>query len=116
MSPLTPSETRPGQARSAAFYALRWLAAAMLLAWTLALVVGGRDRAMRTSPGSSETSMMGAFMAAIGVRCSLSLPTATKAMSWTIGVWLGVWHGRRLRRHLDHRRGFLGLHEPLRRC
>ena len=29
-----------------------------------------------------------ALMAAIGVRCSLSLPTATKAMTWTIALWM----------------------------
>ncbi len=28
------------------------------------------------------------FMAAIGVRCSLALPTATRAMTWTIASWL----------------------------
>ena len=27
-------------------------------------------------------------MAAVGVRCSLSLPTATKAMTWTLSLWL----------------------------
>ena len=27
-------------------------------------------------------------MAAIGVRCSLSLPTATKAMTWTSALWM----------------------------
>ena len=30
-------------------------------------------------------------MAAVGVRCSLSLPTATRAMSWTVGLWLVAW-------------------------
>ena len=35
------------------------------------------------------------LMAAIGVRCSLSLPTATKAMTWTIALWLGSDRGRR---------------------
>jgi hypothetical protein len=71
-------------------YALRYLAAAMLLAWTLAALVGA------VSVSSYITwivgnLVMGAFMAAVGVRFSLSLPTATRAMSWTIGVWLGLW-------------------------
>ena len=30
------------------------------------------------------------LMAAVGVRCSLSLPTATKAMTWTIALWIAA--------------------------
>ena len=51
-------------------------------------------------------------MAAVGVRFSLSLPTATRAMSWTIGVWLVVWPVVAFRRDLDDRCGVPGLHEP----
>jgi hypothetical protein len=89
MSPLTPSEI--GVAKLiGSMYALRWLAASMLLAWTLALVVGAvRAQSYITWVVGNLTLV--AFMAAIGVRCSLSLPTATKAMSWTIALWLVAW-------------------------
>jgi ABC-type Na+ efflux pump permease subunit len=89
MSPLKPGEISVAKLLGS-IYALRYLAAAMLLAWTLAALVGA------VSVSSYITwivgnLVMGAFMAAVGVRFSLSLPTATRAMSWTIGVWLGLW-------------------------
>jgi ABC-type Na+ efflux pump permease subunit len=89
MSPLKPGEISRAKLLGS-IYALRYLAAAMLLAWTLAALVGA-------VPVSSYVMwivgnlVMGAFMSAVGVRFSLSLATATRAMSWTIGVWLGVW-------------------------
>ena len=86
MTDLVPSEISVAKFLGS-LYALRYMAAAMLLAWTLAVLV------QAVSVSSYVTwvvgnLMMGALMAAIGVRCSLSLPTATKAMSWTIGLWL----------------------------
>lgn len=68
--------------------ALRWLAGAVVFAWVMAAVVG-------VSPVGEVVWMViglavgGAFMAAVGVRTSLSCRTATRAMSVTIGVWLG---------------------------
>ncbi len=86
MSPLMPSEIGPAKVYGSLF-ALRWMAGAMVLAWTLGALVEA------VSPHEYITWIAGtavacAFMAAIGVRCSLSLPTATKAMTWTIGLWL----------------------------
>jgi ABC-type transport system involved in multi-copper enzyme maturation permease subunit len=86
MSPLEPREIVQAKVFGS-LYALRWLVAAMILAWTLGLAVG----AVSTYDyivWIAENAVMGALMAAIGVRCSLSLPTATKAMTWTIGLWL----------------------------
>jgi ABC-type transport system involved in multi-copper enzyme maturation permease subunit len=71
-------------------YALRWLFAAALWAWTLALLFGGMDpQDYFTRLG--QILCIGAFMAAVGVRTSLATPTATRAMAITIGVWLGSW-------------------------
>jgi ABC-type Na+ efflux pump permease subunit len=89
MSPLTPREIGLSKLIGS-LYALRWLAAAMLLAWTLAFAVGAVTAHSYISWVVGNLTM-GAFMAAIGVRCSLSLPTATKAMSWTIALWLISW-------------------------
>jgi hypothetical protein len=89
MTTLVPSEISIAKLVGS-LYALRYLAAAMLLAWTLAWCV----EAVSTREyviWLVGNLMMGAYMAAIGVRFSLSLPTATKAMSWTIAVWLGTW-------------------------
>lgn len=69
-------------------FALRWLILAAFLAWTLAACSGAlpvRD-AVRWG---FEILIVGAFMAAVGVRTSLGCPTATRAMSLTIGIWLG---------------------------
>jgi ABC-type transport system involved in multi-copper enzyme maturation permease subunit len=86
MSPLQPREIVPAKVLGSV-HALRWMAAAMVIAWTVAVVVGA-------IPVHSYivwivgNTMSGALMAAIGVRASLSLPTATKAMAWTISMWL----------------------------
>ena len=87
MSPLEPGEIVRAKL-SGSLYALRWMAGAMVLAWTLAVMVGAVPAWAITSHGSPPTRSAGAFMAAVGVRCSLSLPTATKAMTWTIALWL----------------------------
>jgi ABC-type Na+ efflux pump permease subunit len=89
MSTLTPGEIAVSKLVGS-LYALRWMAAAMLLAWTLAVIV----KAVTVESYVTwvvGTLAMGSFMAAIGVRFSLSLPTATKAMSWTIALWLVIW-------------------------
>lgn len=70
-------------------YALRWLAASALIAWTLAVVVG----AMTTEDYVGtvvQTVIVGVFMAAVGLRSSLSCATATRSMAVTIGLWLGA--------------------------
>jgi ABC-type transport system involved in multi-copper enzyme maturation permease subunit len=88
MSPLDPGEIV--QAKLAgSLHALRWMVGAMVLAWTLGTVAGA------ITPGAYITwivfnALAATLMAAIGVRCSLSLPTATKAMTWTIALWLAA--------------------------
>jgi len=86
MSPLEPGEI--GRAKLyGSIYALRWMASAMLLAWTLGMVFEAVPiRSYVTWVAGNALAC--AFMAAVGVRCSLSLPTATRAMTWTIALWL----------------------------
>ncbi len=86
MSPLEPREIVRAKVFGSLF-ALRWVVAAMILAWTLALVVGAIS-IHEYVVWTVGNTVAGALMAAIGVRCSLSLPTATKAMTWTIALWL----------------------------
>lgn len=70
-------------------YALRWLFAAVFLAWTLAMATGAMDvREYLTS--LAMTASVGAFLAAVGVRTSLATSTATRSMSVTIGVWMAA--------------------------
>ncbi len=89
MSPLKPAEISVAKLLGS-LHALRYLAAAMLLAWTLAVVVQAVSIHAYVI-WLIGTFVMGCFMAAVGVRFSLSMPTATRAMSWTIGVRLGAW-------------------------
>jgi ABC-type transport system involved in multi-copper enzyme maturation permease subunit len=68
-------------------YALRFMVSAMILAFTLAVCVGAvpfREYIIWIA----HNTVVGLLMAAIGVRASLSLATATKAMTWTIALWL----------------------------
>lgn len=70
-------------------YALRWLLVAAFVAWTLAIAC----EAMTLYDYLSlvfGTLVVSAFMSAVGVRASLAVSTATRAMSWTIGIWLGA--------------------------
>jgi ABC-type transport system involved in multi-copper enzyme maturation permease subunit len=86
MSPLEPGEIVRAKL-SGSLHALRWMAGAMVLAYTLALIVGAvglGDYVVWITANVTSA----ALMAAVGVRCSLSLPTATKAMTWTIGLWI----------------------------
>jgi ABC-type transport system involved in multi-copper enzyme maturation permease subunit len=88
MSPLTPAEI--GRAKLyGSIHALRYMAGAMVLAWTLGVIfeaISIRSYVIWIAAAASGC----ALMAAIGVRASLSLPTATKAMTWTIGLWLAA--------------------------
>jgi ABC-type transport system involved in multi-copper enzyme maturation permease subunit len=88
MSPLDPGEIVRAKL-AGSLHALRWMVGAMVLAWTLGTVAGA------ITPGAYITwivfnALAATLMAAIGVRCSLSLPTATKAMTWTIALWLAA--------------------------
>ncbi len=71
-------------------HAIRWLIVAAFVAWVLGAATESISisRAVRWGV---EVLVVGAFMAAVGVRTSLTAPTATRAMSITIGVWLGAY-------------------------
>jgi len=71
-------------------HALRWLFAAAFVAWTIAAWFGTMPWA-DYAESVIGTGILAAFMAAVGVRTSLSAATATRAMEITIGVWLGAW-------------------------
>jgi ABC-type transport system involved in multi-copper enzyme maturation permease subunit len=88
MSPLDPGEIVRAKL-AGSLHALRWMVAAIVLAWTLGAVFGA------ITVGDYMTwivfnALAATLMAAIGVRCSLSLATATKAMTWTIGLWMAA--------------------------
>ncbi len=85
----TPLE--PGEIVRAKLYgslnALRWIAGAMILTWTCGLMLGAVH-------GGAYARWLtgiftgGTFMAAMGVRCSLAMPSATRAMASVIFRWL----------------------------
>jgi ABC-type transport system involved in multi-copper enzyme maturation permease subunit len=85
-SPLSGREIVWGKL-AGGLYALRWVFAAALFAWTAALGCGAMDLGAYAALVAG-TLAIGAFMAAVGVRTSLSASTAARAMSWTIAVWL----------------------------
>jgi ABC-type transport system involved in multi-copper enzyme maturation permease subunit len=91
MSPLEAREIVRAKL-AGSLYALRWMVAAMLLALTLSVVVGAMP-VWEYVTWVAENATAALLMAAIGVRASLSLPTATKAMTWTIALWLGSFIG-----------------------
>lgn len=70
-------------------YAIRWLILSAFLAWTLDAATGAIKVAEAVQWGA-EVLVIGAFMAAVGVRTSLVCQTATRAMTLTIGFWLGA--------------------------
>lgn len=70
-------------------HALRWLVMAAFVAWTVAAASGAISVGQAAAWGA-QVLFVGAFMAAVGVRTSLVSPTATRAMSLTIGIWLGA--------------------------
>jgi hypothetical protein len=86
MSPLEPGEI--GRAKLyGSLHALRYMAGAMILAWTLGVILGAIPlRAYVTWIAGTAAGC--ALLAAVGVRASLSLPSATKAMTWTMSLWL----------------------------
>lgn len=70
-------------------YAMRGLCAATLWAWTLAWAFG----AMTTDWYAylvAGTAICGGFMAAVGVRTSLAISTATRSMAVTVAIWLAA--------------------------
>jgi len=70
-------------------YALRWLFVVVLAAWTISMAYGAmspRDYALYLS----QTLVVSAFMAVIGVWSSLVSSTTTRAMTITLGVWLAA--------------------------
>lgn len=70
-------------------YAIRRLILASLFAWTLSAGAGAVPVHVAVGWGLG-VFVVGAFLAAVGVRTSLLCATATKAMSLTIGIWLGA--------------------------
>ena len=70
-------------------HALRWLFVAAFVAWTIA-ALGGAMSWRDYAESVIGTVIVAAFMAAVGVRTSLSAATATRAMAITLGVWLGA--------------------------
>jgi ABC-type transport system involved in multi-copper enzyme maturation permease subunit len=87
-SPLEGGEIVVGKLAGSLF-ALRWLIGSALWAWTVAFLFD----AMRLTDFLSHVAgvfIIGAFMAAIGVRTSLAAGTATRAMAITIGMWLAA--------------------------
>ena len=70
-------------------YAMRGLIAAVLIAWTVQLLCGATT--------ASEywallvlTLSAAAFMAAVGVACSLATSSTTRAMALTLAIWLAA--------------------------
>ncbi len=70
-------------------YSLRWLILATFLCWTIAVVFGAMTVFTYVSL-MGQTVIISLFMAAVGVRASLANGTATKAMSLTVGLWIGA--------------------------
>jgi ABC-type transport system involved in multi-copper enzyme maturation permease subunit len=88
-SPLDGKEIVRAKLRGSLF-ALRGLIAAAFIAWSLSAAVGAlplRDVVV----WGADVLVVGAFMAAVGVRTSLACQTATRAMALTVGIWLGAW-------------------------
>jgi hypothetical protein len=71
-------------------YAIRWLILSAYLAWILGAATGG-VRVFDAVLWGAEVLVVGAFMGAVGVRTSLACQTATRAMTVTIGIWLGTY-------------------------
>lgn len=85
-SPLQGTEIVVGKLWGS-LYALRWLIVAALWAWTLALLCGAMPLKYYAVL-LLDHAVIGACMAAVGVRVSLAMPTATKAMATTVALWL----------------------------
>jgi ABC-type Na+ efflux pump permease subunit len=85
-SPLEPGEIVWAKVYGSLF-ALRGMLAAIVLAWALGAVFQAVTL-VEALGWLGRNAAMGFLMAAVGVRASLVLPTATRAMTWTIGTWL----------------------------
>ncbi len=86
MSPLEPGEMVQAKLYGS-IRAIAAMAIAFVLAWTIARISG----AVGTRPyveWLAATATGSIYMAAVGVRCSLAQPSATRAMTWTIALWL----------------------------
>ena len=88
--------TSPLQAREivvgklcGSLYALRWLILAAIWAWTL-VVIFGPMTLKHYIFHLLGIVVIGACMAAIGVRVSLATEAGTRSMSLAVGLWLGV--------------------------
>ncbi len=88
VTPLTPDEIVPAKLFGS-LNALRWMAGAMIMAWTLGLLLGAVTGG-QYAEWMAGVFTGGTFMAAMGVRCSLAMPSATRAMASVIFRWLVV--------------------------
>jgi ABC-type transport system involved in multi-copper enzyme maturation permease subunit len=88
-SPLEGGEIIVGKLWGSLF-ALKWLIASAVLAWTITKAVGGMEWPEYLEQ-LLNLATIGPFMAAIGVRTSLKSATATKSMGVTMGLWFGAW-------------------------
>ncbi len=88
VTPLTPDEIVPAKLFGS-LNALRYMAGAMIMAWTLGLMFGA-VRGGDYAGWMAGVFTGGTFMAAMGVRCSLAMPSATRAMTSVIFRWLLV--------------------------
>jgi hypothetical protein len=68
-------------------YSLRGFIAVAAIIWTLAALVGAMDL-LNYWTSIANTVVISIFITAAGVWISLASATATRAMTWTIGVWL----------------------------
>jgi ABC-type transport system involved in multi-copper enzyme maturation permease subunit len=73
-------------------HGLRWFIAAVVLAWTLALVCGALGL-VDYGKLVGNALIGGVFMVVIGTWFSLSSATATRAMTFTLLAWLGAAFG-----------------------
>jgi hypothetical protein len=90
-SPLEGGEILRGKLWGSLF-ALKWLIGSALLAWTIAVSLGGMfwREYLEDLIG---LALLAPFLAAIGVRTSLQSPTATKSMGLTMGLGLAGFLG-----------------------
>jgi hypothetical protein len=86
VTPLEPNEIVPAKLYGS-ISALRWMAIAMIMAWTVGLALGS-VRGREYAEWMAAIFTGGTFMAAMGVRCSLAMPSATRAMASVILRWL----------------------------
>ena len=94
LSPLTGTEVVLAKLRGS-LHALRWLIAAALFAWTVALACGELEPA-QYGLMLATLGLVGLFMAAVGVRASLASRTAARAMAITLGAWLAAYAGSQI--------------------